>query len=289
MKKEVDYYKNKTMKKLYIITLIIVTGICTACKSEKKIPTNNVKTTETVSFKNPAKQLIADMIKVTGDYKKLKELKNVEFNYTFLNPKNGLKDVSTERYIFDGEISWGEYKTHTFYVKPKTPGTITQFYTKDTTKTTLDGNILNEAKEARITSFTRKANFYWFCMMQKLLDPGLHYELLPNRTVNNIEYKIVKVGFEKNIGNVQDDYILYINPKTHLVDQFIFTVKESKIPGQLLMKVSYEKVNDIMIMSKREIYVSDWEGTIKGDMMIKQLTNDIKFNNNFNLKSIQNN
>ena len=54
----------------------------------------------------------------------------------------------------------------------------------------------------------------------KTIRQGLVYELMEKRVVAATTYKIVKVTFNAGIGTVQDDFILYINPKTNLVDQF---------------------------------------------------------------------
>lgn len=130
------------------------------------------------------------------------------------------------------------------------------------------------------SNFSRKANYYWFTMMPKLLDTGLIYKQLPNRTYNKIDYKIVKIGFEKGVGEIQDDFILYINPTTFLVDRFLFTVKGSSL-GVSLMEIEYETVNGYTFMAKRKVIPADWDGNIKGKILYEQTTANVKFNNGF--------
>lgn len=256
------------MKNIFIAIILILT--IQGCKKQQNNSTNT------------AKELITKMIDKVGSYEDLKKEKNVEYTYTFNNPKQAIKDISTERYIFDGEISWGKYYIHNLYVLPKSTEIITQYYNgKDTTKVANGKTLIKEPNILRASKFLRKANFYWFTMMQKLLDNGLTYNLLPKRTVNKIDYHIIQLGFEKNIGDVQDDFILYMNPKTFLIDQFIFTVKGSKITKPMLMKVEYEKIKNFHLMTKRYVYSSDWNGNTTNTPLFEQHLNNIKFNTKF--------
>ncbi|OSY87044.1 hypothetical protein WH52_13350 [Tenacibaculum holothuriorum] len=262
------------MKKIYLLLVLFISFSCKQKEAIKKI-----------TYNNPAKKMIAKTVNKVGNYEQLKKLKNVEFNYTFYQPSNNKKDISVERYVFDGEISWGKYTTHQVFVFPKNKEIATQYFSEKNNKAwvKLGDQFMKDSSTLASVKFIRKANFYWFTMMQKLLDEGLTYKLLPDRKVDNIDYKIIKVGFEKNIGEVQDDFILYLNPETHLVDQFLFTVKGSKIPQPLLMKSSYSTVKGISIMTKRDIYMADWDGNIKGDILFQQVSENIKFNNNFDV------
>ena len=270
MKNEEVFYKLKQMKKIYLLLIIVTYASCKQKQDSSK------KTTI-----NPAKELISKMVDKVGSYEQLKKLKNVEFNYTFHQPKSNKEDISVERYVFEGKASWGKYSKHQIFVSPKTKDEIVQYSDEKQTWVEIDKKRVETNKAIQNAKFVRKANFYWFTMMQKLLDKGLIYKLLPDRTLNGVNYKIIKIGFEKNIGDYQDDFILYLNPKTYLIDQFIFTVKGSNITEPMLMKVNYEKVNGILIMAKRDIYLSDWDGNIKGDILFQQLTENIKFNTNF--------
>jgi len=58
--------------------------------------------------KNP-KELIEKMTEVTGNYENLKSLKDVEYTNTVTDTASGKSDISVEKYIFDGELSWAEY------------------------------------------------------------------------------------------------------------------------------------------------------------------------------------
>ena len=195
-----------------------------------------------ISSSDSAKALIEKMVTKTGSYELLKKLKDVEFTYDFYSPRTKKSDISIERYIFNREVSWGQYKTHNVFVLPKEKGIVTQYYESTGNSWIALENAKMTDKRALLSSdFLRKANYYWFTMMPKLLDKGIVYTQLPDRVHNRINYNIVKIGFEQGVGDVQDDFILYINPTTFLVDRFLFTVKGSAL-GISLMEIEYETV-----------------------------------------------
>ncbi len=266
------------MKKLIVYTMLILSAAHLFAQH------NGASNDQT------AKELIQKVVAKTGNYDLLKQLKDVEFEYTFYNPKSDKKDVSTERYIFDGEASWGSYATHDVYVMPDKKEKVTQYYDgKDKAMMTLGGENITDPKVLRSVAFLRKANFYWFTMMPKLLDNGIIYEQLPDRNHNDITYKIVKMGFNKGIGEVQDDFILYINPKTFLIDRFLFTVKGSGL-GTLLMEAQYETVNGYTFMANRKVIAGvNWEDSVKGNLLFEQKSNNVKFNNGFTKEMLQQN
>lgn len=251
-----------------------------SCK--QKSETINSNTVEhDRSSQNAAYSLVAKMVAKVGSMDKLKALKDVEYKYTFRDVSNNVSDVSTERYIFEGEQSWAQYDHHTFFIFPNEDGLVIQGYDGKTTWTSLNNKIIETPEAIRLAYFFRKTNFYWFTMMPKLLDEGLEYELLDDRIVNDINYKIVKVTFKENVGDVQDEYILYINPLSYLVDQFLFTVKSFNQTAPFLMQLEYEVVEGIHVSTKRRFTNSDWQGKIVGEKWSEQTSEQVKFNNEF--------
>ncbi|WP_160114672.1 DUF6503 family protein [Aquimarina sp. AU474] len=280
MKKLINFYNNTMLEIMKKITFYITIVLGINSVIAQQIDTKNSPV---------AKGLIHKVVAKTGNYDLLKKLKDVAFEYTFYSTKTNKKDVSTERYIFDGEVSWGNYKTHQYFVFPNTTETVTQFYDGSTqTNVTLGDKNITDLKVLKSANFLRKANFYWFTMMPKLLDQGIVYELLPNRTHNRINYKIVKIGFNKGVGEVQDEFILYINPKTFLIDRFLFTVK-GFIPGVLLMEAEYKTVNGYTFMAKRKVISgAQWDGSITGDVLFEQTSTNVKFTNGFTKEILSN-
>ncbi|MDN5211402.1 hypothetical protein QQ020_05050 [Fulvivirgaceae bacterium BMA12] len=258
-----------------------------ACNNQKQTknsaeePVEQVAATPETKEPNQGKALIKEMVKAVGGIEALKSLKDVEYEYIYDVPGEGKKDVSLERYIFDGEYSWAKYTTHTKWVMPDVEGEVEQGYNGKESWVTLNGKIVEDSAVVKIGDFLRKTNFYWFCMMFKQLDPGMTYEYKGTQTVDGVDYELVKVGFEAHVGDAQDTYVLYINPKTKLVDQFLFTVMDFGMTNPLLTKIEYQTVEGIKVPASRKYIVSDWEGTVKGEDWIENYYKDVKFNNGF--------
>ncbi len=254
-----------------------------SCKRHQK-ENSQTKANEKV---NPAREIIEKVVNEVGSMNDLKTLKDVEYTYYLDATNRNIKNVSKERYIFNGELSWAQYLPEKQF--PIKEDTITQGYKGDSVWVRVNQRLTNEPKKIEYASFIRKTNFYWFTMMQKLLDNGIHHELLPSRTVNSIEYKIVRMTFDNNIGEVQDKYLLYVNPSTNLIDQFLFTVKERNLApvDPLLMEIEYDSINGIKLMANRIVKKSNWNGVSDGEIIYNQHYEDIKFNNGFTTSSFE--
>ncbi|NIP30073.1 MAG: hypothetical protein GTN59_05765, partial [Candidatus Dadabacteria bacterium] len=227
------------------------------------------------------KQLIQKMTDKTGTYEKLLHLRDVQYKYTTTDSKTGAEEVSIERYIFDGELSWARFIKHELHVFPDKKGEVIQGYNGKESWVTLDGQLVEDPAAIKLADFLRKTNFYWFSMMQKLLDPGIIYTYGGKKTVNGIDYDTVKIEFESGVGDVSDTYLLYINRNTNLIDQFLFTVMNFNITEPYLMKLEYEEVNGLLLPAKRKLTKSNWNGDILEDSWTHEIMTEIKFNNNF--------
>ncbi len=117
--------------------------------------------------------------------------------------------------------------------------------------------------------------------MQKLLDPGLNYSYEGTQNVNGINYDLVKITFEKGVGDVSDAYLLYINPQTNLVDQFLFTVQDFGITDPFIMKFEYEEIEGVKLPVKRKYTKSNWKGEVLEEPWNDEIMSDIKFHNGF--------
>ena len=229
---------------------------------------------------NP-KALVERMVAEVGGIERLNSLKDVEYTYTYHDLTEDKKDVSVERYIFDGELSWARYEVHEKYVVPHLQGAIIQGYNGRESWMTINGELAEDPQLMKLCDFLRKANYYWFTMMFKLLDPGMQYKYTGTRTVDTIEYDLVEINFGEGVGDVQDSYLLYINPDTKLVDQFLFTVRDFGIEEPFLMKVEYDEVEGLRLPARRKAVAADWEGVPKNDNWVSLIFTNIKFNNGF--------
>ena len=234
-----------------------------------------------------ARALITKVVEANGGINALHKLKDVSFDYTFRVAENNVVDVSKERYIFNGEISFAQYIQRQVYALPKMEGKHTQFYNGTKTVSKLDNKVITEEQPAYIGHALRKTNYYWFAMMFKLLDPGVNHKLLPTRKVNGITYKIVEMTFGEKVGETSDRYILYINPKTYRIDQFLYTALGFGVTEPSLMQLKYEKIKGIYLSTYRKYAPADWNGNVIKESWTEQLTQNVEFNNDFDLESIR--
>ncbi len=228
-------------------------------------------------FDNKGHELVYNMVQKVGDMAKLHSKKNVIYTYTYQTP-DGKTDISKEKYLFDGELSYGAYEKHERTL-PDLEGLIEQGY--DGTEFWLkhNGEIVNDDKLLKPVAFNRPTNFYWFTMMQKLLDDGLFYEYVGEKTINNKPYNVVKVTFETTDAKPKDIYQLYINKETDLVDQFLFTVADFNKMDPLLMEVTYENIDGLLLPTKRKYKNSNWDAVVTDQPWILVNWSDIRFNN----------
>ena len=232
----------------------------------------------TPTFENKAHRLVYEMTEKIGTYSDLLAQKDVVYTYTYQTP-DGKKDISTEKYIFDGELSYGGYDTHERTL-PDLEGSIEQGYDGDSFWLKNNGKTITNEEALKRVKFNRKTNFYWFAMYQKLLDPGVNYEYIKSETIDKQTYDVVKISFDSEDGKPTDIYQLYINQATQLVDQFLFTVADFNVmETPFLMKMEYEKVDEIYIPTKRKYTKATWEGKPLNDTWTLVNWSDIKFNN----------
>tara|TARA_Y100000588_G_scaffold311155_1_gene337009 strand:- start:101 stop:931 length:831 start_codon:yes stop_codon:yes gene_type:complete len=240
--------------------------------------TQDTNTNQPPSFENKGHELVYHMVKKVGDYQTLASKKDVTYTYTYTTP-DGKSDISTEKYIFDGELSYGLYQQHERTL-PELNGPIEQGYDGQTFWLKHNGKLLTDTTALKRVAFNRPTNFYWFAMFQKLLDPGLNYEFIGEQSIESNSYNVVKITFDQVGDKVTDTYQLYINKKTNLVDQFLFTVADfGVIEEPYLMQLAYEPVANMLIPTKRKYKPSDWNATVTDAPWITVNWTNIQFDN----------
>lgn len=71
---------------------------------------------------------------------------------------------------------------------------------------------------------------------------------------------------------------MYINRKTKLVDQFLFTVAVFGITEPKLMQLKYEEVEGILLPTSRQYKPSTWDAEVTDDPWVTVTWSNIKFN-----------
>ncbi|MEO0473976.1 MAG: hypothetical protein AAF206_30485 [Bacteroidota bacterium] len=263
--------------KASIIPFFFVLAVIAACtpgtpadKSTAELPSS--------TFQNKGHELIDQLVQKVGRYQQLLDKKDVVYTYTYQTP-DGETDISTEKYRFDGELSYGAYQQHERTLSALA-GLIEQGYDGETYWLKNNGTLVEDSASLKRVAFNRPTNFYWFAMFQKLLDPGLQYEYLGEKQLDSATYDIVKVSFPAQTERPTDIYQLYLNQETALVDQFLFTVADFGVMEKpFLMQVKYEEVDGILIPTQRQYKASDWEGSLSDAPWVKVNWSNIQFDN----------
>lgn len=234
----------------------------------------------TSSFAQNATQLVSEMVDVLGGKQNYYNHKNVSYNYEYHNPDAPITLISKETYAFDGELSRGEYTEHSLL---GANGKVLEGYDGKDAWVKFDGKISDDKQANGVARFLRKTNYYWFSMFFKLLDTGVNLEYIGSKEVEGREYNLVKVTFGSTVGDAQDTYVLYINKRTKLVDQFLFTVIGFGVKEPSLMKLHYETIDRIKVPSERTYIGSNWDGEIIGKKWTTTYWTNIKFNSDLDL------
>ncbi|MGB3145823.1 MAG: hypothetical protein WBB24_17120 [Maribacter sp.] len=274
---------------LKIVTLVVSSLLMiTSCKdqSNKEVEKVSEQEKRTITFQNKGHELVHNMVEKVGSYQKLRSKKDVEYTYTYTTP-DGKADISTEKYIFDGELSYGKYEQHERTL-PELEGVMEQGYDGKEYWLKVNASLVNDSTALKRVKFNRPTNFYWFTMFQKLLDPGLIYEYLGETEIADKSFDIVKISFKSQHNKPTDVYQLYINKETQLVDQFLFTVAEFGVVDEpLLMQLNYEEKDGFLIPSKRKYKKSTWDAVISDEPWILVDWSNIKFNINLERQEFQ--
>ncbi len=260
--------------KIKFLTCFILSCFYFSCNNDNQ---TNSTGEAAPKFQNKAHELVYDMAQKVGDYSKLLDKKNVIYTYTYQTP-DGKTDIATEKYIFEGELSYGAYKRHerTF---PQLTGLIEQGFDGSEYWLKHNGKVLQDETLLKRVAFNRPTNFYWFTMMQKLLDPGLNYEHMGQKMIGIKDYDVVKVTFNSKDAKPTDIYQLYINKKTGLVDQFLFTVADFGVmETPNLMQLEYEEIGGMLFPTNRQYKKSTWHADVNEEPWTQVTWSDITFN-----------
>lgn len=266
------------MKQIPSLITVIFLVLFSSCKHEssEKNTSSEVEVRNPKNFINKGHKLVYELIATVGTYEQLRAKHDVVYTYTYMTPDNK-SDVSTEKYIFANELSYGAYGKHERTL-PGLAGVLEQGYDGKEYWLKADGNIVNDVDALKRVQFNRPTNFYWFTMFQKLLDPGLHYTYLGEQKVDDQIYDIVKITFELDNDKPTDIYQLYINSETGLVDQFLFTVADfGVIDTPYLMQLDYEEIDGFLIPTQRKYKTSNWNADVSTAPWTRVTWSDIRF------------
>ncbi|WP_289644973.1 DUF6503 family protein [Maribacter aestuarii] len=270
-----------THRRLFIIVLIISLNLFACKQAEKQVENPQIDIT------NP-KDILEAVEAAHGGWNHLRSKNDVEYHYEYTVPE-GKADISTERYIFDSETSFGHYTRHEINTLPNEDGIVIHLFDGEKTTLTLDGNAVENEQTISVGQFVRRANYFWFVMPYKLNDPGTIAKYLGKEVYNGIDYTKLEITYDAKVtGKEKNDiYILYVNQKTQLIDRFYFSLPFLGINAPVILaEYTYEMVEGQKLATKRNYYLPKKDGTYDTNPSITQKLSNIKFNNGFTPASI---
>jgi hypothetical protein len=270
---------------------IIFFGIFTGCNNTKTeavtVETKVVPVKNVVYDTLAPRSMILAIGEACGGMDHLKSLKDVTYEYHYVAP-DGKKEVSEERYIFDDETSWARYSVHEINVAPKLKGNIVHYFDGTTAAVYHNGKPVAEPNHVGTGQFLRQANYMWFTMMFKLSDPGVIATYQGQEEVNGKTYDLLHVTYDPAVtGKEENDiFILYINPETHRVESFKFSLPAFGVQEPVLhAQLTYEEIDGVMVITKRMMSGPAPDGSGMVPMVDQQLKN-IRFNNGFTAEQL---
>ncbi len=241
----------------------------------------------TYNTENPS-SMLASIAYAHGGWDDIWNKKDVQYSYDYRSA-DGKADVSTERYVFATETSFGHYTQHDINAMPGTEGDIMQYFDGKTTMATLAGKAIEDPNAVGTSEFLRRANYFWFLMPYKLTDKGTILKYLGKEDYNGTSYDKLEVTYDPAVtGKEQNDiYILYINPTTKMIERFYFSLPAMGVTvPAIIANYQYEEVDGQKIASKRTYFMPNEKGEYGDEPSLTQTLTNIKFNNGFTPENI---
>ena len=258
-------------------TILFLISICVvACTTQEPIYQPIVLKE---NFQNKGHQLIYKTVEKVGNLELLRYGKKDVIAMYKLDKPEGKSDITLEKYIFEGELSYGKYYRHD-YTMPELTGQIVQGNNGDETWMSLNHETLNSPSIINEVASTRSNNYYWFTVLQKLLDPDLFYHHLGTKTIDSNVYDVVEVMLDPEGIKSSNQYHVYINKKTGLVDQLVYdseTLGEEY--GPRLIQLEYESIDGVYLPNKRRYKKSNWNAEIDDSPWTYETWYEVSFNN----------
>lgn len=238
---------------------------------------------------NDAQSILASVEYAQGGWGDLWNKKDVQYTYDYRYP-DGKADVSTERYVFKTEASFGSYTQHDINAMPEAKGEVMQYFDGTDAMVMVGDKKMEDPAAIGGSDFLRRANYFWFVMPYKLNDKGTILKPIGKEDYNGTSYDKVAVTYDAAItGKEQNDsYILYVNPTTKMIDRFFFSLPAMgvNVPA-IAANYEYEDIDGQKVATKRTYFMPNEKGEYGETPSIVQTLTDIKFNNDFTGESIK--
>jgi len=268
--------------------------VVSSCGEKTKKTEMSEETTTEVMAKEPVystddpQSILAAIEYAQGGWGNLWNKKDVQYTYDYRYP-DGKADISTERYIFNTEASFGNYTQHDINAMPGTKGDVMQYFDGTSTMAMLGDKKVEDPQAIGGSEFLRRANYFWFVMPYKLNDKGTILKYMGQEDHNGTSYDKIEVTYDPAItGKEQNDiYILYVNPSTKMIDRFFFSLPVLGINAPVIVaNYKYEDIDGQKVATKRTYFMPNEKGEYGETPNIVQTLSNVKFNNGFTAENI---
>lgn len=128
--------------------------------------------------------------------------------------------------------------------------------------------------------FYRNLYFYFFALPFVGADAGVNHEYLGQKNFNGVDYDLVKLSYDENIGDSPEDrYILYINSETkqlYMINYSVTYFDKSKSESyNALVYTGWQTVNGLLVPTGFDGYV--WENDTLGAKRYEAGFTDVLF------------
>jgi len=269
-----------------LANVLLVLSCGQTTKKVEEEPVENIEVTEEppVYDTDDPQTILAAIEHAHGGWGHLWKKGDVQYTYHYHSPAANKTDLSTERYIFDTEASFGHYTQHEINVMPDVQGEVTQYFDGQDTVVMVNGEQTEDPQANAVGAFLRSANYFWFVMPYKLNDKGTITTYEGKEDFEGVTYDKLKVTYDSALtGKEQNDiYILYVNPETQTIDRFYFSLPFLGVNDPVLIaNYSYEDIDGQLISTKRTYFLPNEQGEYQNEPSLVQTMTDVKFNNGF--------
>ncbi len=127
--------------------------------------------------------------------------------------------------------------------------------------------------------FVKNLLFYFVAVPFVFADEGVNLTDLGSKEVNGRKYDVIKVTFNAGIGDApEDQYIMYVNPDSHVVDFITYSVTyfdKTRATKYNALKYSWKKTNGLLFPEKNMGF--KWENDALGEQRYEAPFDNVNF------------
>jgi len=147
-----------------------------------------------------------------------------------------------------------------------------------------NGLPVNEPGRLEWSRFNMVSNAFWFSLPFSLAELPVAITDLGQQADGATRWQRLRVTLDKQAPEAPCDwFVVYFDPETGLIDHVLSHITASFLTHSLWVGkwLDYQDWNGIKKERRRQFFPADAEGAIIGNLVVEQLVEDVRFNNNF--------